>query len=171
MGVLTHNMVRGALVSMGLMGCSPYYTTEKQGRAVQTLQGTYLSAKGGEIPLDDGQARPTLIQFASDTCMVCAQEVAAFKSYLKSKPAPSRVRLISVLVGAFAEDAIAWSQRLQVGWEVGIDPDLVLFKKYCREDSVPCMVVHRPAEGIVLSHQGAMSIDEILAYTGPWGDN
>ncbi|MDZ4678165.1 MAG: redoxin domain-containing protein [Oligoflexia bacterium] len=135
------------------------------------------SSLAGELPTTDGSLinlasdgnKITVLQFASDSCTVCAEEAKSFRSHLRDQNiAPSKIKLVSIIVGAILIDAQDWKSRLGVPWTVAYDTESIVFKKHCSQNTVPCIVIHSPEKGVVLSKHGVVKMDEILSHTGDW---
>jgi hypothetical protein len=134
------------------------------------LGGRFVAIGGAELDLSNSNDRPTVIVFGQDTCSECAAEADSLRASLSDPTrSPELVHVYTVLVGATLEDAGYWHQDHPVPWTVGIDDDSsTLFGRYCAERTVPCVVVHVPGSGVVLSRNGRVSFAELTALTGPW---
>jgi hypothetical protein len=134
-----------------------------------TLAGTFTRLDQTKEDLSASTDRPTVLIFSQDTCSVCAHEADALLLHLAHPSVnPSLVHLYTVLVGSTPEDASDWKHDHPVPWEVGIDPDQTLFKKYCSLHTVPCVIVYVPGKGIVMRHNGAVEFNDLTATTGKW---
>ncbi len=158
-----------------LSACGSQFTDIPKGgpsRKVTASQLTgVLQTTTGSVDLAQDNGLVTVLQFASDGCFTCNQEANAFRSSLKNPSQnPSKVRLITVLVQSPMDDAKLWKQDHQIPWTVAIDPNAAFFRSYCTEDIVPCLVIHKPDQGIVLREKGMVKMNQVLDLTGPWED-
>jgi hypothetical protein len=135
------------------------------------LDGRVGAIDGSWLELGDFSDRPAVLVFSQDTCAVCGHEADTLRDALApAAQAPTNIHLITILVGAVAQDAQDWKQEHRVPWTVATDPDASVFAQYCVGTTVPCNVVFLPGQGIVLSRNAAMTPDDLKALTGPWGD-
>lgn len=139
------------------------------------LEGSFSLLTGGQENLATSSALvPSVVYFVSDTCTTCAAEADALVSYLKEKslvPAPTNVKITSIVVGATKEDAQDWSEAHSVSWTVGYqtpDQNASLLRQYCPLIQTPCVVVSTPQKGVVFAKIGAVKIEEIISETGEW---
>jgi hypothetical protein len=134
------------------------------------LHGRVQTAEGW-LELEELSARPTILVFGQDLCAVCGHEADALVASLSvAGLEPSRVRLVSILVGASPEDARDWKADHRVPWSVGMDPDSTVFASYCAERTVPCNVVFVPGQGIVMNQNSPTTPEELRLLTGPWDE-
>ncbi len=122
---------------------------------------------GGVISLDGRLNKPTLIIFAQDTCDVCGQETEMILSHLNNVQ-ELKINIITILIGTILDDALWWVDLFEVPWQVGLDFQGKFFKQYCSQNTVPCMLIYDPNNGLVLRHHGEISFEQIQYYTGPW---
>src|SRR5690606_4424881 len=135
-----------------------------------TLEGILVTPSGSVNLKDDG-GLPTVLAFGSTMCSSCNEEAQAFRDHLKDKTrGPTKIRLLTVLVGATAGSVDRWKQRYQIPWTVAYDTDASVFKQFCEEDTVPCLIIHLPDQGVVLREHGIVEMERIVNLTGPWED-
>ena len=135
------------------------------------LSGQFQTTDQQNQDLSRSGDLPVVLIFSQDTCAACGQEAESLRSALKNPAAPpDRVRVFTILVGAVMEDAIDWKNLHRVPWPVGTDLRSELFKQYCTEQTVPCIVVYVPRKGIVLRRNGPANLVELSQLTGPWED-
>ncbi len=119
--------------------------------------------------------RSTVIIFASDTCVICAGEHEKLVKFLnKLGHAPQNVDLYTILVGGIVEDAQAFAENFKLPWSVIVQPETgessgdELFKTFCPEQKVPCVIVQTQEKGFVFQKTGEFSISELEPFTGRW---
>lgn len=163
-------LLPGCAARLPFMSEDPKRTpiSEAEGR----LAGSFETAEGQRVSLEDDAGQSTVVVFSQDTCVVCAAEAQSLRASLRD-PAqgPNRIRLYTILVGATAEDAADWKSFHRVPWTVGTDPDAALFNRYCETKTVPCTIVQTPAAGIVLKRNGVIHREELERLSGAWEEN
>lgn len=119
--------------------------------------------------------RSTVIIFASDTCVICAGEHEKLVKFLNILGhVPQNVDLYTVLVGGIVEDAQAFAENFKIPWNVIVQPESVeagndeLFRTFCPEQKVPCVIVQTQEKGFVFQKTGEFSIAELEPFTGRW---
>lgn len=133
----------------------------------QNLEGSYTDLNGTEVDLKSFENMTTVLIFAQDTCHVCSEEAHKLSSYAKINGVPTKFNLTHLLVSSFQDDAADWTTAHQIDWSVGI-VSAQLFRNYCPEQQVPCVLVFKPNLGITFQHTGAVSVDDLLKETGGW---
>ena len=133
----------------------------------QNLQGSYTDLNGTEVDLKSFDNMTTVLIFAQDTCHVCSEEAHKLSSYAKTNGLPTKFNLTHLLVSSFQDDAVDWITAHQINWSVGI-ASAQLFRNYCPQQQVPCVLVFKPNLGITFQHTGAVSVDDLLKETGGW---
>jgi peroxiredoxin len=119
------------------------------------------------ISLDSQLDKPAVIIFAQDTCDVCGHETEMILSHLSSQQ-QLKISIVTILIGTTMDDARWWQEMFEVSWPVGVDYKGEYFKQYCPENTVPCMLIYKPGEGVVFTQHGEVSYETIYSYTGPW---
>ena len=138
-------------------------------KLTDNLSVTAIDSDGNSFKVAADPSKVTLLIFGQDTCIVCGEETEHFVASLADPMvAPSKINMVTLLVGAIVEDADYWKFIFDVPWKVGVDTNGQIFKKYCPLNTVPCIIVHDPAKGIVLRHHGAIDINYLKSLTGPW---
>jgi hypothetical protein len=133
------------------------------------IEGNFRDLNQAQISLGDYKSKTLIVIFASDTCEVCASEVEEIKSSLREPDrAPSKVEILSLLLGADVQDARDWRNSHSIPWRVGYLDALGLFRQWCPGGQVPCVIVQRPERGIVLQRASKVSVAELHALTGDW---
>lgn len=135
---------------------------------LQFIEGGFNAPSGEVISFDALKSKPLVLIFASDTCDICLKETRLLINHLEGDKVPAQIGLITLLLGATRQDAIDWQTANEVPWTVAPEGDLSLYRKYCSKGTVPCLVVQTPSSGIVLTHSGELSVEEIVKLTGPW---
>lgn len=139
---------------------------------VSPMTGVFMSLAGEQENLLQYKDKTTVVFFASDTCQVCAQEAEIFRDEINSRGGiPSNVDLLTIVVGAFAEDAADWKDIYDVPWKVGFqapEENASLLRQYCPAVQTPCTVVYRPDQGVIFAKNGEVSPAQIQALTGDW---
>ena len=126
-------------------------------------------SEGTDLNLGDNRGKTTLLVFASEFCSICRAEAKHMVSSLKDpKVAPNKVNVYHIMIGATKEDAQFWKEDFNIPWKVGYDLNGNLFKKLCKEDTTPCLVVHKNEEGVVFRHHGELSLSKLKKITGAW---
>jgi hypothetical protein len=164
------------LVALLVSACGsrlPYQVSAPQLHGAQSappaLSGTFLTTDLATVDLSREGARPVVLIFSQDTCAACGQEADALRAALRHPTlVPANAGVYSILVGAVLDDAADWKSAHSVPWTVGMDPDNVLFKRYCATLTVPCSVVYLPGRGIVLQRNGGASLADFENLTGDW---
>ena len=172
--------LRGLLISAAfvlLSGCGshlPFVIHAGNPNQVKTspgLTGQFQTTDQQNQDLSKSGDLPVVLIFSQDTCAACGVEAEALRGALKNPTtAPSLVHVFTILVGAVMADAIDWKDLHRVPWAVGTDLKSELFKQYCAEQTVPCIVVYVPEKGIVLRKNGSANLVELSGLTGPWED-
>jgi hypothetical protein len=136
------------------------------------LSGGFSLLDGSRTDLNTFEgSKPTVVYFVSDTCTVCSEETEEIVKKLGSKPFPSNVNLVSIVVGAIREDAAGWKESHTVGWPVGFQApseNASLLRQYCPAVQTPCVVVSTPEKGVVFAENGRVPFEKITALTGEW---
>lgn len=162
------------LILLLLLGCGrqmDYLLSEQSPltKLTQNLSITAIDSNGDSFDVVEDAGKVTLLIFGQDTCIVCGEETEHFLGSLNNPLlAPTRINMVTLLVGAIVEDADYWKFIFDVPWKVGIDTTGEIFRQYCPLNTVPCIVVHDPLKGIVLRHHGAIDLDYLKSLTGPW---
>lgn len=129
------------------------------------------------LPNSDGQiedlsrenGKPTVVFFAQELCLSCTEEINMIKANLKNaNSSPTGVNLYSILLGASLESAKNWKKDNQISWTVLHDFNSVSIRQYCPKIVLPCVMIHKPNEGIVFLEQRKVSFDELQTVTGSW---
>lgn len=153
---------RKVVVSEGDKATPPVVVTPESG-------ATYLTGRLSTLDLDSLRDRPLVLVFASDTCDICLAEAEEFRDSLKvAANPPTKVTLVTAMVGAVSDDALVWKEDNRIPWTVAIDENLDLFKQYCGGSTVPCTLVQLPGKGIVFRQIGAVHVKDLQKLTGPW---
>jgi len=105
--------------------------------------------------------------FASDTCASCAEEAKYWKEYFSSKKV-SNVYFAHILIGGVAEDAQDWKDYHEVPWDVLIEPEDNLFRKYCPEIRTPCMLILDREKGQLTQTFERLKQNQVEEFTSPW---
>lgn len=164
-------LVFALLMMSGCGSKMPYLISPPATHAVTAsgLTGTFTTSDDTTEDLAKDSDLPTILIFGQDTCEACGDEATRLISALKNpSQAPTKIHLLTVLVGAIVDDAVDWKQLHQVPWTVGIDPEPSLFTQYCPDQTVPCEIVFVPGKGIVLRQNGPADNDTLIQLTGPW---
>ena len=112
----------------------------------------------------------SIILFSEEFCKSCIEETEMIRDYLKGESV-SRIKLITILVGATEEDAKYWKDQWGVFWPVETDRDGRYYKRACQKIiSVPCIIINHPKQGVIFHHVGKSSIKDLEYFTGPWRD-
>ena len=120
-----------------------------------------LAKDGGKI---------TLLVFGGSGCGSCieeAQTLAAVTS-LHGSAAPTKINLITVLVGDTVSSGRDFKERYKITWPVVIDNDSSLFHTLCPEPLIRCFIFHDPNRGIYFRTQDAMTVAQMKEKTGAW---
>ena len=178
--VISKPLILNPLISIFLIftlfGCAknvPYILHDRNTNAIAAvdhLTGRLVTTDAKPIDLAAANDLPVVLIFSQDTCIICGQEAAALRDSLKKQFSPTKIHLLTVLVGANPDDASDWKQSHRVFWDVAVDGRGELFKRYCSQLTVPCSIVQVPGKGIVFRHNGAVEFKDFLTLTGPWED-
>lgn len=134
------------------------------------VNGSVQSLDGGSIDLGARNPnKPRVVIFAQDTCSTCIAEHRELVAEFVSNRAiqPGNVDFITVLVGAFPEDARDFRDGLGVRWPVGIGNGAV-FRQFCEVQEFPCLVNETPDNGIEFTSNGKTTIETMQGVTGQW---
>jgi hypothetical protein len=148
---------------------APIHSTSPASMSKEYVSGEVVGTDRQSLILNTFNHLPMVIVFAQDTCTTCRAETLEFRDSLAARTRePSQIKLVTILVGATADDAVDWKETNQVPWTVAIDGGDLLFRRYCGGGKVPCTLVQLPDKGIVLQKVGASSVAEIKEITGDW---
>ncbi|MBF0300391.1 MAG: redoxin domain-containing protein [Oligoflexia bacterium] len=119
------------------------------------------------LDLSEYNDKNTILLFGQIYCGSCNEEAQTIlHSLINQTVAPTNVHLVSILVGATTDEADWWKTYYQIPWPVVIDLDTSVLTSLCPKRVVPCIVIHKPSEGIVLRKIGSMSVSEIENISG-----
>ncbi len=174
-----------AVLSLLVIGCAKQMPTQLRkpnvpivnpGNGPEGKPKVFFKAKGFT---QNGQSinlnRSTVIIFASDTCVICAGEHEKLVKFFKQLGhVPQNVDLYTVLVGGIVEDAHAFAENFKLPWNVIVQPETAeassdeLFRTFCPEQKVPCVIVQTQEKGFVFQKTGEFSVAELEPFTGRW---
>ncbi len=169
MGILTSAKL--IILSALLTGCG----SSLPGK-IGDVPDTMASSVSGKVSLVDSaqeldlgaENRAMVLIFASDSCVVCAREADHFVAEFANRGGyPSNITFLTIMVGAFREDAIAWRDFHRITWPVAIDAGDELFRTACT-GTTPCVLTVAPNGQIIRTRTGEVSLSDLEEETGPW---
>ena len=169
MGILRNlNLI---LLSVLLVGCGsslPGKIGDASETKTSSVSGTVrLIGTSQELDLRAANRSMVLI-FASDSCVVCAREADHFVAEFADRGGhPSNITFLTIMVGAFLEDAIAWRDFHRIPWPMAIDDGDSLFRTACT-GTTPCVLTVAPNGQIIRTRTGEVSLTDLEEETGPW---
>jgi hypothetical protein len=171
MGTLSSAKFRFILLSLLLTGCGsslPGKIGENADAKASSVSGK-VSLVGSTQELDLGSTnRAMVLIFASDSCVVCAREADHFVAeFAKRGGYPSNITFLTIMVGAFLEDAIAWRDFHRITWPLAIDNGDTLFRTACT-GTTPCVLTVAPNRQIIRVRTGEVNLSNLEEETGPW---
>jgi len=145
-------------------------------RDIDLAQKPCRSQFNGELPLVDGTTlslnnlqKNTLMIFASESCISCTEEITRLRNYFSEKGSlPKNAEIISVLLGAIAEDTKDWINNLKIPWTVGYDFELELYKSYFGQLKTPSILISNKASNSVKCFQEVKNIQDLEKEMGGW---
>jgi thiol-disulfide isomerase/thioredoxin len=162
-----------------LNSCAKGFSTKPKGEpsvervsvlSSEQLAGKYLDADDKSVSLlSDGD--PVLVMFATDSCAPCRKEAEEMAAFIKANGLPTKLKVVSILVGANRSDLLAWSESFgkdQISWVRGTDPDMELFNQFFEELVTPATVYIDLQANKVIRWQAPVTIPEIQRETSPW---
>ncbi|MCO5142848.1 MAG: peroxiredoxin family protein [Oligoflexia bacterium] len=139
------------------------------GEILQTpLTGTFQNIDGGEIDLSSTDGKSQILIFASETCAVCRHEAQNLVSHIAALGTPTNIKIYTLLVGSYLEDALDWREDLAVTWPVGVELGDTLFRKYCPEAQTPCVLIKNINSSQPAKIVGESSIERWMSLSGEW---
>lgn len=135
-----------------------------------TLDGNFHQIDGVLKNLSSLNDKPLLLFFVSETCSSCREEAEHLIEEISVSGYPTKINLLSVLIGSLPEDITFWRDSFSpaISWELGADPDLILYKIYFKELRTPSVMYFDPQTQVLKKWQNLMTIEKLKKETGPW---
>ncbi len=133
------------------------------------LEGNLEIVDQPNLNLDANFNKPIVMIFSQDTCVVCRGEAKMLSTkFNELHGIPKNIELVTILIGSTIEDAQDFKSELGIQWKIGSQDGDALFRKFCPELKVPCVMAQTPSDGIVFRKLGEVGIEELEKYTGAW---
>lgn len=136
------------------------------------IDGSFLLESGQLQGLPDLNDKPMLIYFVGEDCLACFQETVELKKLIAQKGLPTKVHLISVMIGVSTQIITNWFDEIdpQVPepWILGSDLNLKLYHRYFDVLSTPSVMYFNPHSQVLYRWQKKKTIEEIQQETGSW---
>lgn len=135
-----------------------------------TLPGKFKLSNGQEQSLNNGDTRPILLFFISETCTSCREETEILAKHFAEFGLPNKIQILSVLIGSFPADIEPWKNTFNetIDWTLGADLDLELYKNFFTQLVTPSILYFDPSTKILKRWQSKLSITELKKETIPW---
>ena len=129
--------------------------------------GTAKNVSEQIINLDSKSENFLVLIFASDTCSKCAEE-AKYWSEIFKNGVVKNIYFAHFLIGGIADDAKDWIETYHVTWDVLLDQNDSLFKKYCPAIQTPCFLIVDKTKNRTIQSYKTMRRQDLEEITGPW---
>lgn len=170
MGALKSGLILSALL---LISCSRTTTpndktTSEDKSYSQSVQlGIAEKTDGTFVDLDAVPQKSVVLVFASDTCSKCAEE-AHYWSALFKNGVVQNVYFVHFLIGGNLNDAAEWKNLYQINWDVVVEGQDILYKRYCSSIRTPCFLIVNKENNKTIQTYNILRKENIEEITGPW---
>jgi cytochrome c biogenesis protein CcmG/thiol:disulfide interchange protein DsbE len=121
------------------------------GSSSDTLAGDFSRLDGTEGSFADYRGTPVVVNFFASTCTSCVTEMPAFEQV--NQESGGKVRFVGIDVGESAETTRSFIESVQVGWDIGLDPDGAIISGL-GSVQIPTTVILDDQGTIVVVHSG-----------------
>jgi peroxiredoxin len=111
-----------------LVGCGPETSQPQAGEAAPSFQVVRLDGSRAMFP-QDYRGRVVALRFWADTCPFCRKEMSAIESVYERDRADG-LAILAMNVGQSAQVAERFTSSLGISYEVGLDEDAVVARRY-----------------------------------------
>jgi thiol-disulfide isomerase/thioredoxin len=124
----------------------------------QTLDATFTRLDGTDGSFADYEGTPVVVNFFASTCTSCITEMPAFEQV--NKESGGKVRFVGIDVGESADTARSFVKSVEVGWDIGLDPDGAIVSSL-GSVQIPTTVILDDKGTVVVVHPGPFDASEL----------